>query len=269
MVSANLIIILLIIVAVGAIGFFIFTADFEKIGKDVTNIFTGEQTCKKAFPDATGLVFRDPNGKCYSCPTGFNRTLTPVTAADSCSMAKDDKAFKYPTGIQAKVKKRGKLCPPGFKIDIGVNKCWKCPKGFKRSIFSVKGKTACTKGGVLGIGAKWKKAILKDGCGQGKAKIDGVKFDAAFRHGLTTNCYSCPSGYNRSAALIGSKAACVLKGGCSKMKAKSGYNTPFEHMLGGDCYSCKTGLGRTAAGIGAGNACHGVLKEKATLWGEP
>ena len=217
------------------------------------------KTCAGRYPNEKGIVFKDPNGKCYSCGIGFVRSAAAVTASNACTMGKNEKIFKYPVGIQSKSTKKGSHCPSGYKLDPN-QKCWKCTGGFKRWISSVNSSKACRKPNKnIFKSAAFKKASFK-----GKACSRFGK--NAFKHG--SQCYTCPTGFNRSAALIGSKAACVRKGGCPKLKPKAGYATPFEHLLGGDCYSCKTGFGRTVAGITAKNACHGTLKQSAKLLGD-
>lgn len=81
--------------------------------------------------------FWDPNGKCYKCPDGYNRTVFAVTSGKACSQ-KVNSSFKRAT----KVKKSA--CGRGF-YDVGTGECWKCPKGYKRTVFPVTSGNACEK----------------------------------------------------------------------------------------------------------------------------
>jgi len=81
--------------------------------------------------------FWDPNGNCYKCPDGYNRTAHPVTSNKACSQ-KINSSFTYakPTGSAG--------CTNGI-YDVATDKCWSCPIGYKRTIFPVTGNKACEK----------------------------------------------------------------------------------------------------------------------------
>lgn len=87
--------------------------------------------------DCDGGQFYDLNGYCYSCPQGYNRTAHPVTSSKACSQR-----------VHADYKSATKVgdygCEKGF-YDPGTKKCWECPKGYKRTAFSVNGDKACEK----------------------------------------------------------------------------------------------------------------------------
>jgi hypothetical protein len=87
--------------------------------------------------DCDGGQFWDPNGYCYSCPSGYNRTAHPVTSAKACSQrvhAEYTTARKYADA---------KKCEDGSFFDVGTNKCWTCPEGYRRTVFPVTGGKAC------------------------------------------------------------------------------------------------------------------------------
>lgn len=94
--------------------------------------------CKK------GRFFDVGKGKCYSCPSGYKRSLSSVTSSKACFRVQ--KAAWYKAKYVSKA-----LCPRGTFFDI-VDKgsCWQCPKGYKRHVTSVKSKNAC-------ISVAWKK----------------------------------------------------------------------------------------------------------------
>ncbi|MCG8330072.1 MAG: discoidin domain-containing protein [Chitinophagales bacterium] len=89
--------------------------------------------------DCPGGQFWDPNGYCYSCPSGYSRTAYPVTSDKACSQRvhADYKA--------ARLYSSAKDCQSGYFFDPGTNKCWTCPNGFKRTVFPVNGEKACEK----------------------------------------------------------------------------------------------------------------------------
>jgi len=81
--------------------------------------------------------FWDPNGKCYKCPSGYNRTGHAVTSSKACSQ-KVNSSFTHakPVGSAG--------CSTGI-YDIGTEKCWSCPNGYRRTVFPVNGAKACEK----------------------------------------------------------------------------------------------------------------------------
>jgi len=83
--------------------------------------------------------FWDPNGNCYSCPSGTRRTAAPVTASNACAASVPAK--------RTRAKKRSSVkCRRGTFYDpIDGGSCWSCPKGTKRTVASVKSNKACEK----------------------------------------------------------------------------------------------------------------------------
>lgn len=77
--------------------------------------------------------------RCYSCPKHYKRTTSSVTSSRACSRrigAKNGKAKYVSKG----------LCRSGSFFDAtGGGTCWACPKGFGRSLASVKAFNACSK----------------------------------------------------------------------------------------------------------------------------
>lgn len=90
--------------------------------------------------DCAGGQFWDPNGNCYSCPQGYNRTAHPVTSAKACSQRVH--ADYKPAELKGKAAK----CGSGYFLDIGTGECWTCPDGYKRTVlFPVNSAKACEK----------------------------------------------------------------------------------------------------------------------------
>jgi len=88
--------------------------------------------------DCDGGQFLDPNGYCYSCPNGYNRTAYSVNSAKAC--AQRVRADYKPAAYKGKFG----VCSRGF-FDISTKKCWTCPSGYKRTVFSVTSGKACEK----------------------------------------------------------------------------------------------------------------------------
>lgn len=89
--------------------------------------------------DCAGGQFWDPNGFCYSCPNGYNRTAHPVTSEKACAQK------VHADYMQATLKNEAKKCEGNSFLDVGTGKCWTCPDGYKRTVFSVNSEKACEK----------------------------------------------------------------------------------------------------------------------------
>jgi hypothetical protein len=72
-------------------------------------------------------TFLDPNGRFYSCPAGYNRTIFAVTTSKACE--------KPATTSKARATKRGNRgCPTGSFQNGFHAGCYTCPTGYKRSL---------------------------------------------------------------------------------------------------------------------------------------
>ncbi len=79
--------------------------------------------------------FPDPNGGCYTCPTGFRRTAAAVTGHNAC--------FRNESLVAA-VKEAALTCKADELFDfIDGGTCWKCPVNSVRSVLGVKTDEAC------------------------------------------------------------------------------------------------------------------------------
>jgi hypothetical protein len=126
------------------------------------------------------------NLTCWSCPKGYKRSLDPNVAGKNACVRPASSSWAKII-YKGKGKKKlivGLKCPKGSFRHRLTSKCYACPKGYKRTVFDLKGKKACEKVNK----ASYKKATKrgKPGC------------DRGFQHGLTNKCYSCPKGYKRS-----------------------------------------------------------------------
>lgn len=76
------------------------------------------------------------SGTCFSCPDGYERTLSSIDAEDACissKSCKDINAGKYPEYGDA------------FEHWL-TGKCYACPKGYTRTIWDISGPNACEQG---------------------------------------------------------------------------------------------------------------------------
>lgn len=81
--------------------------------------------------------FWDPNGSCWSCPSGFTRTAAPVTAKNACTK------WRGPSTARA-TKRKSLACGAGeFADPSGGGTCWSCPSGYVRTLAAVSAPNAC------------------------------------------------------------------------------------------------------------------------------
>ncbi len=76
-------------------------------------------------------------GYCWSCPSGYNRTIFPIGGSTACETV-------IPS-VRASATRYDGLCPSGQFLDIGTGYCWSCPDGYNRTIFPIGVSTACEK----------------------------------------------------------------------------------------------------------------------------
>lgn len=136
--------------------------------------------------------FLDPRngGECWECPSGFNRTVFPVTAGNACEVAR-------PATFSAANKQGRADCEPGDIFDpINGGTCWRCGAGRIRTIFPVNGGQACGLPGHL-TGHQPATFIKRVGCTAPAFPDIGW-------------CWTCPAGSGRDIAPITSDRACVV-----------------------------------------------------------
>jgi hypothetical protein len=142
-------------------------------------------------------------------------------------------------------------------LHIWNKTCWSCPTGYKRTANpNVKGAKACKRKGKKSHAraSKHKKVKLFGKCPKGQ-----------FVFTLNQTCYSCPSGYRRSASPnIAGKKACIRKtktayaaGKYRGKPAKACRKGTFLSLRkGGECWSCpSTHKHRTINKVTGGKAC--------------
>jgi neutral ceramidase len=76
-------------------------------------------------------------GYCWSCPSGYNRTIFPIGDSTACELV-------IPSVLASATRYDG-LCPSGQFLDIGTGYCWSCPSDYNRTIWPIGLSTACEK----------------------------------------------------------------------------------------------------------------------------
>ncbi|MFH1805481.1 MAG: ricin-type beta-trefoil lectin domain protein [Pseudomonadota bacterium] len=146
-------------------------------------------------------------------------------------------------------------CSPGSFFDIGTWSCYVCPAGYNRNAKNISGDRACDKpvGAAQHITAEF---LGKKQCPAGSF-LDG-------RNG--GECWSCPTGYGRTAAKVDAWNACG-------MVMKKAVNATFtgracpegsftDPRNGGECWSCPEGFNRTTSAVTGNKACVKTLDFK-------
>lgn len=192
---------------------------------------------------------------CYSCPSGYSRSGHAVTDFRAC--LKPDSSVKQ-AFMSATFK--GPLCASGTFFDLYQGGgCYSCPSGYERSIAHISESWAC-----LTPLESFKRATRHNNglawdCGSGTF-WDGWDGGA---------CWSCPSGYRRTAYHIADHNACVStnkqepahaslvkKAECGPGEIKDAYVQGTQNpSYGGGCWTCPIGTARTALPIYGGSGC--------------
>ncbi|MBC8339746.1 MAG: hypothetical protein ISR51_08125 [Rhodospirillales bacterium] len=151
-----------------------------------------------------GGSFWDPidGGSCYRCPSNYNRTLLWSVKSDKACQRAARESLR-----RASRKKSATFpwdCSKGQFWDVYKGgACWTCPKDYNRTAYHVASKKACVKS----IGSQMASAAYKGGlpCPKGSF-LDIGKGE----------CWSCPSGYNRTViAAVNEPKACLAKNQCA------------------------------------------------------
>jgi hypothetical protein len=187
------------------------------------------------------LVDASRNGACYK----VNTTKASYKKADFAS--------------------RWDSCPKGYKKDPNKS-CYKCTSGYWRTGEAVGHKKACTKDLIFG---PFKKASFSGKWGSCKK---------GYRKDPNGKCWSCASGYSRTAASVNGSKACVKAAKSDKLlKVTNKHNRAgtgacpsgkFKHILPGSwfgyCASCPSGYNRNANNVTGTKACDKFVTTKST-----
>lgn len=193
--------------------------------------------------------------QCWSCPKGFGRTSAAVDTPQACSRVNAKLKGKQKSAIFM-----GPVCPKGsFHDPIRDGECRTCPAGYKRSVFHIDKDTACHRPAAESLVriTRHSKAtgLIKTECPRGQ-----------FWDGSTGYCYSCKSGYRRTAYAVSDSRACsalikerwaraavVRKGLCEAGEFR---DELFQRGgAGGTCWTCPDGYTRTIYPVNQKRAC--------------
>ena len=146
--------------------------------------------------------FADPNGKCYQCPSGFNRTWDPITSGTACS-----KSWAGPFASAAFMGTPASCASDSFFEAQNGGECWKCPSDYRRTLYPVSASNACAKT----LDTQYQKATVKFSCAtQAQTFGYGPAFGDPQNGG---ECWSCPIQYSRGVMAVSSTSACAISEG--------------------------------------------------------
>jgi neutral ceramidase len=187
-----------------------------------------------------GQFYDLSTGDCWSCPSGYNRTIFAITGSSAC----EKPAYSVFTSAQSTTATGGSDCPSGYVYDFILGFCYKCPTGYNKNIFnSWNSSNACERSELQTTGAN-----VTSGSGIfGTDCPSGYVFD--FGLGM---CYRCPSGYNKTILQPwNSGSACertvLLTSSASSVSATGGTTCPsgyvYDFILA-RCYRCPSGYNK-------------------------
>ena len=232
--------------------------------------FAGRPNCESKYPAAggQGAGFRHLLTKsCYSCPSGYKRTIFPINAKNACERVVQARS------LWKKATYKGSLFktkPSRAFIDPrNGGEYWSCPAGTHRTVLhAVTSSKACERRART-VYAKASKYRKNSRVGQG---CPGGKFwDVKGGDRLLGACYSCPSGYKRSASSVSSSKACYRRISAKLYKAKKhgGVKNPkpagafLDPRNKGEYWSCPKGYGRTVVhAVNSSKACKKTIPGK-------
>jgi hypothetical protein len=197
---------------------------------------------------ASGSFFDLTTWSCWSCPAGFVRSAAPVISEQACSRS-SSQALK-----QESARFIGPRCPQGSFFDpIHGGECYQCPAGYNRSAAHIGASNAC----YVPITEQFSRAsrhnntIWPHECSSGR-------FHDLWNGGA---CWSCPSGYRRTAYHVNNGNACART--VPEQHARAAFvrkaacepGTFFDPRNGGECWQCPEGALRTVFPVYGSTAC--------------
>ncbi|MBX2797781.1 MAG: hypothetical protein KTR31_08940 [Myxococcales bacterium] len=145
----------------------------------------------------SGSFLHLTSGECYSCPSGFQRSLNPdVRASNACVMPAQEQTSRAtdrgtPTGFPIPTQ-----CPGGAFLDVGKGRCYSCPSGYNRSAAPVTASNACSRR----VGESHRGATKRGSVGCASGSFFDVSRGA---------CYSCGPHHVRTAHAVDDAKACI------------------------------------------------------------
>ena len=177
-------------------------------------------------------------GDCWSCPSGYERTIIPpITASDAC--------LKPAYSEFSSATQHGAAgCPVGQFFELFSGSCWSCPAGYNQSVFPAYDPIANqpTGNGCHKPAFSTFTSALSQPATGGSTCPSGYVYDF-----ILGQCYRCPSGYNKNVFQAwNSGSACER----IEEQAVGANNTAGTGLFGTDCpsgYVFDFGLGRCYA----------------------
>jgi hypothetical protein len=194
---------------------------------------------------------------CWSCPSGYSRSLAAVDTAKACQ--KPDASVQ---GGYLAASYKGPLCPEGtFHDPIRGGECYSCPGGYSRSAAHIDAPNACyiPMSENLSRASRHNNTIWPHECAAGT-------FHDVYDGGA---CWSCPNGYRRTANHIANSDACAQTVGeqwsraTLVKKAQCGPGEFYDMKIegaqnfarGGGCWTCPVATDRTIHAVDTAQAC--------------
>ncbi|PJI39569.1 DM9 repeat-containing protein [Ferrovibrio sp.] len=203
-----------------------------------------------------GPVILNTPGASVTPAAQFSYPSNPVGSSPMCGGIVNGKPQPPcdPMGATYEGPARGS-CPAGSFFDVGLWQCWSCPQGYERSTAAVDTARACARRDPNARGELGPARYMGPLCPPGS-------FHDPIRGG---ECWSCPSGYERTIAHIDAGDACVRPARDDLKSAIRQKRTIWPHECssgqfhdgwdGGSCWSCPSGYNRTGNHINSGEAC--------------
>lgn len=211
--------------------------------------FAGKPACASKYPagKGQGAGFRHLLTKsCYSCPSGFKRSLNPnIKAADACVRTTAARSAWSKAAYKGK-KKMAKPSKRAFKDPRNGGEWWQCPSNRpRRTAYAVTDKRACATKNILGEKLSSAKFLGK----VNRSTPKGAFFDP--RRG--GEFWACPAGYKRTVFPVTNAKACekVTVASTKRARAKSRgsfgcKSGAFQNGLENACYTCPATYKRSA-----------------------
>jgi hypothetical protein len=154
--------------------------------------------------------------------------------------------------FQRAVRRGSGSCPAGWTVDPLRAACGRCPAGYSRSVLPLDA-MACERPATVLPARATRRALATGPLG---TECPAGQFPHLLA--IPVRCYSCPSGYTRTASGIDAGDACARPVVASYSPAQWRPACPagsFRDLLRGDCWSCPANWTRTAAPVDSATAC--------------
>lgn len=181
---------------------------------------------------------------CWSCPSGYVRTIAAVTASNACQTGGIFGPVSSATnnGIPG--------CPAGQFTDLTVPGCWSCPSGSNRTVFAVNSASACEVPARTVTSVATYKRPNPCPAGQFQDPVDGG------------TCWSCPNGTVRTIFPVNGNTACEIPATSVNSAASFRHTFPcpsgqiYDALAdGGSCWTCPANHNRSLWPVNSDLAC--------------